>query len=101
LAPEPIVTRDAILPDPQLDQHRTVVGELIPHGFVSLAVRDLTKGAAIDPGHDPPVDDEVVDELGEPVVPAADGHVLREHHEIRVGGLAVVEVAPDLIIRPD
>ncbi len=38
------------LPDPQLDEHRTVVGELIPHRSVLLAVGDVAEGGAINPG---------------------------------------------------
>jgi hypothetical protein len=76
-----------------------VVGELIPDGFVGLAVGHLAEGAAIDPGQDPPVDDEVVDELRERIVPTADRHLLREHGEIGVGGLTIVQVGPDLVVR--
>jgi hypothetical protein len=36
-----------------------VVRNVIPHRCVGLAVGDLAERAAIDPGHDPPVDDEV------------------------------------------
>jgi hypothetical protein len=76
------------LPNPQLNQHRTVVRELIPHRFVSLAGGDLAERAAIHPGQDPLVNHEVIDELGERMIPAADGHVLRHRGEIGVGGLA-------------
>src|SRR5262245_25616291 len=46
------------LPDPQLNEHRTVVGELIPDRFALLAVVHLAERGAIDPGQDPAVDDE-------------------------------------------
>jgi hypothetical protein len=82
----------ASLLDPQLDEHRAVVGELIPDRLVGLAVGDVPERGAIDPGQHPPVDDEVVDELGERIVSATHGHVLRERGEIRVGGLTIVEV---------
>ena len=87
------------LPDPPLDEHRTVVGELIPHRFVLLTIGHLAERGAIDPGHDPPVDDEVIDELRERIVPAAHGHLLGERGEIRIGRFAIVEVGPDLVIR--
>jgi hypothetical protein len=61
--PAILFTRAPLLPNPQLDEHGTVVGELIPHRFVGLAVGDVAEGRAIDPGHDPLVDDEVIDEL--------------------------------------
>jgi hypothetical protein len=64
-----------------------VVGELVPDGFIGLAVSDLAERGAIDPGQHPPVDDEVIDEFGERVVPAAEGHVLRQRGEVGVGGL--------------
>jgi hypothetical protein len=76
------------LPDPQLDEHRTMVGELIPHRLIRLSGGDVTEGRAIDPGQDPPVDNDVIDKLGERIVPAADGHVLRDRREVGVGGLA-------------
>jgi hypothetical protein len=77
-----------------------VVGELIPHGFVGLPRGELAKRATIDPGHYPSVDDDVIDELGEHIVPAAHGHILCECHEVGVGWLAIVEVDPDLVVRP-
>ncbi len=86
-----------MLPDPQLDDHRAVVRELIPDGFVGLAVGDLAERGAVDLGEDSPVDDEVIDELGERMIPAADQHVLRQRGQVRVGGLAIVEVGPDPI----
>ena len=86
-------------PDPQLDEHQAVVGEFCPHGCVGLAVGDLAKGAAIHLRQDPPVDDEVIDELREHVVAAAHGHLLRERGEIGVRGLAIIQVGPDVVIR--
>jgi len=86
------------LPDPQLDEHGTVVGELIPHRFVGLTVGDVAERRAIDPGQEPPVDHEVIDELGERMVPAAHGHVLRERGEIGIGWLAIIEVSPDTVV---
>jgi hypothetical protein len=80
----------AALPDPQLDEHRIVVGNLISDGFVGLAVSDLTEGRAIDQGQDPPLDDNIINELGERIVPAADGHLLSERGEIGVRRLAIV-----------
>jgi hypothetical protein len=59
----------------------------------------VTKRGAIDPGQDPPVDDEVIDELGERIIPATDGHLLRQRGEIGGSGLAVVEVGPDPVVR--
>jgi hypothetical protein len=41
----------------------------------------------------------VINELREHVVPAADGHVLRHSGEIGVGGLAIVEVGPHLVVQ--
>jgi hypothetical protein len=76
-----------------------VVRELIPHRFVGLAEGDLAEGGAIDPGQHPPVDDEVIDELRERIVPATDGHLLRERGEIGIGELAIIEVAPDPVPR--
>jgi hypothetical protein len=78
-----------------------VVRELIPHRLVGLAVGDLAERATIDPGQHPPVDDEVIDALGECMVQAAHGHVLRQRGEIGVGGLAIVQVSPDPIARLD
>jgi hypothetical protein len=49
------------LPNPQPDEHPTVVGELIPNGFIGLAVGDLAEGGTIDPEHDSPVDDDVIE----------------------------------------
>jgi hypothetical protein len=49
----------AALPDPQLDEHQTVGEELTPDGCVGLAGGNLAKQGAIDPGQDPPVDDEL------------------------------------------
>jgi hypothetical protein len=86
------------LPNPELHEYRTVIRDLIPHGFVLLAVGDLAKRGAIDPGQDPPVDDEVIDELGERVVVAAHRHLLRQCGEIGVGGLAIIEVCPDPVV---
>jgi len=89
----------ASLPNPQFNEHRTVVEELSPHRFVGLAVGHLAEGGAIDPGQDPPVDDDMINELGEFIVPAADRHVLRQRGEIGVGGLAIVQVSPDPVPR--
>jgi hypothetical protein len=87
------------LPHPQLDEHRTVIGELVPHRFVGLPVGDLPGRAAIDPGQRPRIDDNVINELREGIVPAAHGHLLRECGEIGVGRLAVVELGPDAVAR--
>jgi hypothetical protein len=89
-----IINAALALLNPQLDEHRTVVRELIPHPLVSLAVGDLAEGRAINPGQNPPVDDDMVNELGERVVPAAHGHLLRQRGEIGVGGVAIVQVGP-------
>ena len=86
------------LPDPQLDLHRAVVRELVPHRRIRLAVGDLAEGGAVDPGPHPPLDDDVVDELGEGVVPAADRHVPGQRGEVGVDRLAVVEVGPHPVV---
>jgi hypothetical protein len=76
------------LPDPQLNEHRTVVRKLIPDGFVGLAVGNVAEGGPIDPGQDSLVDTDVIDDLGKRIVPAAHGHLLRERGKVGVGGLA-------------
>jgi hypothetical protein len=57
IAPSPATTS---LPDPQLDEHQTVVRDLIPDRFVGLTVGDVAKRGAIHPGHYPPVNDDVI-----------------------------------------
>ena len=37
-------------PDPQLDLHRAVVGELVPVGLIRLAIRHVAERGAVDPG---------------------------------------------------
>jgi hypothetical protein len=87
------------LPDPQLDEHRVVVRDLFPYRSVRLAVGDMAERGAIDPGQHPPVDDDVIDELSECVVPAADRHVLRDRGEVGVGRLAIVALGLHLVMR--
>jgi hypothetical protein len=89
---------EATLLDPQLHEHRAVVGELIPHGCIGLAVRDLAERRAVDPGQDAPVDDDVINKSGKRVVPAGDGHVLCQRGEVGVGRVAVVEIRPHLVM---
>jgi hypothetical protein len=45
-----------LLPDPQRDAYRIVVGDLIPNGFVRLVIGHLAEGAAIAPRQNPPLD---------------------------------------------
>ena len=59
------------LPDPHLHEQRTLDRELIPHRLILLAVGHMAERDAIDPGQDPPVSDEMINELGERVVPSA------------------------------
>jgi hypothetical protein len=87
-----------VSPNPQLDEPRTAVGDVLPDACVGLAIGDVAERSAIDPGQDPPVDDEVIDAFGKRVVPAADGHLLRPCGEIGVGGLAIIEVGPDAVV---
>jgi len=75
-----------------------VVGELVLDRLIGLALGDLAEGGTVDPGQLPPVDDDVVDALGEGVIPAADRHVLGQRGEVGVRRLAVVEVGPDSLI---
>jgi hypothetical protein len=82
------------LPNPQLDKYRTVVGELIPDGFVGLPIGDLAERGAIDPGHHPTLDNNMIDEFHERIVPATDGHLLRQRGEIGVGPLAAASIQP-------
>jgi hypothetical protein len=76
-----------------------VVGEPISDRLVGLAVGDVAERGAIDPGQHPPVDDEVVGELGDGMIPAADGPVLRPRGAIGVGRLAIIQVGPDPVVR--
>jgi hypothetical protein len=87
------------LPDSQLDEQQTVVRDLIPDRFISLSVGDMTEGGAIHPAQDPRVDDNVINELGKRIIAATDGHVLRERGEVGIGGLAIIQVGPDLVVR--
>ena len=48
------------LPNPQLDDQWAVVGNLIPEHMIGLAVGHLEERGAIDPGHHPPVHDDVI-----------------------------------------
>jgi hypothetical protein len=82
----------------KLNQHRTVVRELIPDSFVGLVVDDLAQRAAIDPGHHPPIDHNMVNKFREGRVSTAHGHLLREPGEIGLSGLAIIHVGPDLIM---
>jgi hypothetical protein len=91
---------EPVLPHLQLDDHRAVIREFFPDGCVGLAVSHVAKGGAIDPGHHPPVDDDVVNEVGKWVVPTADGHVLRHRREVGVSGLAIVQLGPHLVMGP-
>jgi hypothetical protein len=76
-----------------------VVGVLIPDGFIGLAVGHPAEAGTIDPGQDPPVDNNVINKLRERLVVAAHRQLLRQRGEIGVGGRAIIEVGPDLVVR--
>jgi hypothetical protein len=77
-------------PNPQLNQHRAVVGECFPHRFVGLPIGEVAEGGAIDSRQRPAVNDNMINKFCERVVPATHRHVLGQRGEIGIGGLTII-----------